>query len=189
MVSRFKPIAMRYVALIATLALLVLAAGCTTPSSPQAISPAPTATVMTVHSTASAVSIAAGSARLASVGETVNVTVVLDSAPNGLSGYNISVALTDPSVAEITAVAFPDWAGMKSSSAVPAGQILLRAVDMSIQVPVGATNVTLATLTVTGRAAGSTGITVTPDPDLGVEDRSGDLYAVTAVPGTLTVGA
>ena len=186
---RFESIAMRYIALIAALAFLVLAAGCTAPSGPQAGTSTPAATVTTVHATAPAVSIAAGSARVASVGGNATVPIVLASAPNGISGYNITVALTDPSVAEITAVAFPDWAAMKSSSAVPSGKVVLQAVDMSIQVPVGATNVTLATLTVKGKAAGSTAITVTPDPGLGVQDRSGDLYAVTAVPGTLTVGA
>ncbi len=143
----------------------------------------------TVHPTAPAVSIAAGSARVASAGGNATVPIVLASAPNGISGYNITVALADPSVGEITAVAFPDWAGLKASTAVPAGRIALQAVDMSMQVPVGATNVTLATLTVKGKAAGSTAITIRPDPSLGVQDRSGNLYAVTAVPGTLAVGA
>lgn len=179
---------MRYIALVAALVLLVLAAGCTTPSTPQAGTPTPAATVTTIQATAPGVSIETGSIRIAAVGETATVPIVLASAPNGLSGYNISVALTEPSVAEITAVTFPDWAGMKANSDVPTDRVALQAVDMTMQVPVGGTNVTLATLTVTGRASGTTGITVTPDPRLGVQDRSGDLYAVTAAPGTLTVG-
>ena len=132
--------------------------------------------------------ISAGSVRLGAAGETATVPIVLASAPNGLSGYGLTVNLTDPSVAEITAVAFPDWAGMKSGSPVPAGQVVLKAVDMSMQVPVGATNVTLAILTVKGRAAGITDIVIVPDPALGVQDRNGDLYAVTTVPGTMAVG-
>ena len=188
MFSRFESIAMRFIVLIVALALIVIAAGCTAPSAPQAGTPAPAATVTTVPATAPAVSITVGSSRVASAGGTATVPIVLASAPNGISGYNVTVALSDPSVAEITAVAFPDWAGMKAGSAVPAGRVALQAVDMSMQVPVGATNVTLATLTVTGRAAGTTAITVTPDRALGVQDRSGDLYAVTASPGNLTVG-
>jgi hypothetical protein len=188
MVSRFESFAMRYIALIVGLVLIALAAGCTAPSGPQAGTPSPSVTVTTIPATAPAVTIASGSARIAAVGETATLPIVLASAPNGISGYNISVALGDPSVAEITAIAFPDWAGLKSSSPVPSGRVVLQAVDMSMQVPVGATNVTLATLTVKGKAAGTTAITVAPDPALGVQDRKGDLYAVSAVPGVLSVG-
>jgi hypothetical protein len=180
---------MRSIVLIAALVLLVLAADCAARPGPQTGASAPAATVTTVPATAPAVSIGTGSFRIASVGGTASVPIVLASAPDGISGYTLTAALGDPSVAEITAVAFPDWAGMTSGPAVPAGQVLLQAVDMSMQVPPGATNLTLATLTVTGRAAGTTGITVTPEPGLGVQDRGGNLYAVTAVPGTLAVGA
>lgn len=179
---------MRSIALIMGLLLLVLAAGCTAPSQPAAVTPTPAATATTVLPTSAAVSIATGSFQVESAGENATVPIVLDSAPNGLSGYSITVALMDPAVAELTAVEFPEWAGMKSSTAVPSGKAVLRAADLSMQVPVGATNVTLAVLTVTGRAAGTTGITVTPDPGLGVQDRRGDLYAATSVPGTLAVG-
>lgn len=180
---------MRSIVLIVGIALLVLAAGCTAPSAPPAGTPTPAVTATTVHATAPAVSIAAGSARIESGGGTATVPIILASAPNGLSGYNVTVALSDPSIAEISAVAYPDWAALKANPAVPAGRVALQAVDMSMQVPVGAANVTLATLTVKGKAVGSTGITVTPDPSLGVQDRTGDLYSVTAVPGTLVVGA
>ena len=180
---------MRYFALIAACALIVLAAGCTTPSAPQTGTPTPAATVTTAHATAPAVSIEVGAARVATAGGTATVPIVLDRAPNGISGYNVTVALSDPAVAEITSVTFPDWAGMKSSSTVPAATVALQAVDMSVQVPLGATNVTLATLTVTGKGAGSTAITVRPDPSLGVQDRNGDLYSVTVSPGILTVGS
>ena len=181
---------MRSLALIAGLLILVLAAGCATQSqsTPPAATSAPAAASTTVQPTAPAVSIATGSFRVASAGETTTIPIVLDSAPNGLSGYGITVALSDPSVAEITSVGFPDWAGMKSSSAVPSGQVVLRAADLSMQVPVGATNLTLATLTVTGRGTGTTAITVTPDSGLGVQDRRGDIYAATSIPGTLAVG-
>ncbi|MEN6341150.1 MAG: hypothetical protein ABFC89_01185 [Methanospirillum sp.] len=180
---------MRYIALIAGLALIMLVAGCTAPSAPQTGTPMPATTVTTVQATAPAVSVVAGSTRLASAGGNATVPIVLASAPDGISGYNITVALGDPSIAEITAVAFPDWAVMKSSSALPAGRVVIQAVDMSRQVPAGATNVTLANLTVKGLTAGTTTITVTPDRVLGVQNRGGDLYAVTAIPGTLTVGS
>ncbi len=135
-----------------------------------------------------AVNVATGSFQIASVGETASIPIVLDSASGGISGYRMTVSLSDPSVATITAVTFPDWAGLKSASALPAGRAVLQAVDLSQQVPVGATGVLLATLTVKGTATGSTGIVITPDPSMGFQARNGDLYSVTTSPGTLTVG-
>lgn len=135
-----------------------------------------------------AANIATGSFQIVSVGETTSIPIVLDSASGGISGYRITVNLNDPSIATITAVAFPDWAGLKSASALPSGQVVLQAVDLSQQVPMGATSVLLATLTVKGTATGSTGITITPDSSMGVQNRNGDLYPVTAIPGALNVG-
>jgi len=135
-----------------------------------------------------AVNLATGSFQIGSAGETASIPIVLDSASGGISGYRITVSISDPSVATITAVAFPDWAGLKSASALPSGQVVLQAVDLSQQVPVGGTGVLLATLTVKGTATGSTGIAITPDPNMGVQNRNGDLYPIAAIPGTLTVG-
>lgn len=137
---------------------------------------------------AAAVNIVTGSYQIPSVGGSTSVPVVLDAAPSGISGYKITVALGDPSVAEISAVSFPAWATLNSATNLPAGQVTLQAVDLSQQVPVGGTSITLATLTVTARAAGSTTITVTPDQTLGVQDRSGSTYTSAGAPGTLTVG-
>lgn len=202
------------ISLLAVLALLAVAAGCTAPSAggpTPAPSPAVTAgltaaatltgttattgtTAVTTRATTAApagpgIPLTAESARIASPGGTANVTIVLDSAPNGLSGYRLTVAVADPAVAEITAVAYPDWAGLKTDPSLPASRIDLSAVDLSQQVPVGAGAVTLATLTVRAKAVGSTAITLTPDPVLGVQDRAGALYTIAAAPGSLTVGA
>ena len=136
---------------------------------------------------AAAVNVATGSYQVSTVGETVSVPVVLDSAPGGISGYRIVVSLSNPSVATITSVAFPDWATLKSSSAVPSGKIVLQGVDLSQQVPAGGASVLLATLTVKGTATGSTNIVITPDPSMGVQDRNGNLYAVSPVAGSFTV--
>lgn len=134
-----------------------------------------------------AVNVATGSYQVSSVGETVSVPIVLDSAPGGLSGYRITVGLSDPSVATITSVAFPGWASLKSSSAVPSGSIVLQSVDLSQQVPAGGASVLLATLTVKGTATGSTTIVITPDSSMGVQDRNGNPYAVSPIAGSVTV--
>ena len=136
---------------------------------------------------AAAANIATGSFQVSSVGETVSVPIVLDTAPGGISGYRVVVSLSNPSVATITSVAFPDWASLKSSSAVPSGRVVLQSVDLSQQVPMGGASVLLATLTVRGTATGSTSIVVTPDSSMGVQDRNGNLYAVSSSAGSLSV--
>lgn len=146
------------------------------------------ACVCALVSGATAASLATGSFQIGTVGETTSIPIVLDSAAGGLAGYRITVSLTDPSVATITAAAFPEWASLKSSSGLPAGQVLLQAVDLSQQVPMGGAEITLATLTVKGTAAGTTGIVITPDPSMGVQNRKGDLYPISVQPGTVTVG-
>jgi hypothetical protein len=146
------------------------------------------ACVCALVSGVAAATLSTGSFQIGTVGETVSIPVVLDSAPGGISGYGITVSLSNPSVATITAVAFPDWASLKSASDLPSGQVVLKSVDLSQKVPVGGTGVLLATLTVKGTATGSTSVVITPDPSLGVQNRNGDLYPITAQPGTLTVG-
>lgn len=146
------------------------------------------ACLVTLVSSATAATVATGSFQIGSAGETASIPIVLDSAPGGLSGYQITVSLSNPSVATITAVAFPGWATLNSASELPSGQVLLKAVDLSQQVPAGGTNVVLATITVRGSAVGSTNIGITPDAALGVQDQSGNPYSVTTPAGTVTVG-
>ncbi|MEN6518632.1 MAG: NosD domain-containing protein [Methanospirillum sp.] len=143
----------------------------------------------TIVSPSSGMTLTTGTFRIPNVGGTVSVPIVLNSASGGLSGYRITVSLSDPSVATITAAAFPDWASLKSASPLPSGQVVLQGVDLSQGVPVGATNVILATLTLRGTATGSTGIVITPDPSMGVQNRNGDPYPITVQPGTLTVAS
>ena len=133
------------------------------------------------------VTLSTGTFQVPNVGGTVSVPIVLSSAPGGLSGYRFTVRLSDPSIGTITAVTFPYWAGLKSSSALPSGQVLVQGVDTSKQVPVGGTNVILATLTVRGSAQGSTDIMVTLDPSVGIQNRNGELVPVATIPGVLTV--
>ena len=90
------------------------------------------------------------------LGETTTITVLLDAAPTGLSGFNISVALTNSSVGEFTQVSFPSWAMMPRNGSLPADMVYAQAVDLEQLVGVNATNVTFCTLTIRGDAVGTT---------------------------------
>lgn len=133
-----------------------------------------------------ATTVTVGPATIPAAGASVDVTVVADSFPNGLSGYIMTASVADPSVAEITGVVFPAWASFKLNSLVPAGEVSMRATDLSLGISPGAANVTLVTLTVRGKVAGATelGLSVRQmDPD-----GAGDPISPTVVPGTISVG-
>jgi beta propeller repeat protein len=108
------------------------------------------------------------------VGASKNITVIIDTVPDGLSGFNITVALTDPSIGEIVGVSYPPWASMPVNGSLPADAVYTQAVDLMSSVGAGATNVTLCTLTVRGGAAGATNLTITATK---IDDDFGGRYA------------
>ncbi|MFZ8808135.1 MAG: hypothetical protein ACO2PN_08515 [Pyrobaculum sp.] len=74
-------------------------------------------------------------------GEFLNVTLILDKAPEGLAGYTINVTGGD-----VVHVRFPPWARLKEWS----GNVL-KAVDLGDEVRQGSTNVVLAAVTLKAR--------------------------------------
>lgn len=94
-------------------------------------------------------------------GEICELSLSADSLPEGLSGYKLTVELTDPDVAEIQAVNFPEWASLTDVSELPASSVKLKAVDLQEAIDGEAEDVELAVLTLKGLEGGSTGITVT----------------------------
>ena len=78
-------------------------------------------------------------------GEEAKVVLKLDSAPNGLSGYDITIFLENGMVADILRVDFPKWANLSLSS-VGHDSAKLRAVDLEDEIKPGATDVELATI-------------------------------------------
>ena len=79
-------------------------------------------------------------------------------APEGLSGYNITVRLSNGSVAEIISVEFPAWATLHDNSTIPADSVWLKAADLNKQIESNARDVILATLTIRGDEIGNTEI-------------------------------
>jgi len=88
--------------------------------------------------------------------KTMNLT--LSEVPGGLSGYNITVRLSNGSVAEIISVDFPGWASLPRNSTLPADAVWLKAADLTDQIKRNATDVILATLTIRGDEIGNTEI-------------------------------
>ena len=118
-----------------------------------------TLSLMVCVAAANVISISDG--QVTATGSTATISLEYDAAPAGLSGYSINVNVSDPSVATITGVTFPAWATMKENTSLPAGSVNLKAADLNEQVQSGATAIPLATLTLSGKAAGSTSVTAT----------------------------
>ncbi|GEM_PF-2515070 len=89
------------------------------------------------------------------------ITLKLNKAPNGLSGYNITVSVENSSIAEIESVEFPDWATLHDNSTLPSSTVWIKAVDLNDSVRPNAKNVEVVTVKIRGKAAGRTKITIT----------------------------
>ncbi len=132
----------------------------------------------------SAIQVNGGSAVVNSLGETASMEIRLDSAPQGLSGYNISLALSNPGVAEIVDVSFPSWAGIHANTTLPADSVMLKAADLMDTA--GTSNILLATVTLRGDAAGSTNLLITINAN-GLDDNDGDPMEASVSHGVFTV--
>jgi hypothetical protein len=95
-------------------------------------------------------------------GETTAVPVVLTSAPDGLAGYRLELAVADPGVARFGNASYPDRFGLTTDPVVGSdgGTVTLEAADLDGQIEPGASDVTLATVALTGVAGGETRLTV-----------------------------
>ena len=117
---------------------------------------------------------------------TTTINILIDAVPAGLSYANITVEISNSSVAEITDIEFPSWATLKDNSTLPASTVWFKEGDLSDQVKAGDTDVVLATLTIKGLTAGTSDITIT------VNSFQDDNYQnikdqIATVSGTITV--
>jgi PKD repeat protein len=142
-------------------------------------------TVLSVPTYTSSISLPSD-AYLNQPGEDITIHLALDSAPEGLSGYNMNISLSNSSVAQITGVTFPSWASeMNSHGELPGTQnFLIRASDVSNNVASGATNIELASLTIRGISPGSTDIMIS---QTNVDNETGHDISVSVTTGNLIV--
>jgi hypothetical protein len=121
-------------------------------------------------------------------GETATLGVALSAAPEGLAGYYLRLSVADPAVATIEGAAYPDRFGMTSDPEVEDGgrTVVLEAADLDSEIGAGATDVTLATVDVSGAAPGEVRVTAEP---LQFDADGGSAFSPTAQAGVLTVTA
>jgi hypothetical protein len=117
---------------------------------------------------------------------TTTVGVVLTSAPSGLSGYYLDLTVGDAEVARIESVSYPDRFGLTSEPEIgPDGAtVTLEAADIEGAIEPGATDVTLATVTVAGAAPGEAELAVEPRQ---FDADDGSAFGPATESGTVTV--
>ncbi|WP_261788813.1 DUF3344 domain-containing protein [Methanosarcina siciliae] len=116
--------------------------------------------------------------------ESTEISVLASNFPAGLSGYNLTVAIDYPAVAEIVDIEYPSWALITENSTLPATSIYMKTVDLEDSVKEGAADVVLATLTVSGKVSGSTNLSIGVKR---LEEDSGDSIEPALLTGTIEV--
>lgn len=103
------------------------------------------------------------------------VGVVLTNAPNGLSGYHLDLTVENGDATRINSASYPDRFGLTSEPEISADgtAITLEAADMEGAIEPGATNVTLATATITGAAPDEATLSVEPRQ---FDDDDGNMF-------------
>lgn len=113
-----------------------------------------------------------------------SVTVMIDELPEGLSGYIFTAEITNPEIAEISGVSFPEWTSLTSATTVPSSQVKIEVGDVENQVVAGATNVVLATINIRPKNAGSSALDLL---DVRIENESGFSFEPSVNAASVTV--
>jgi hypothetical protein len=128
-------------------------------------------------------------------GSSAEFPITVDSLPEGLSGFSMTVSLSDPSKAEMTAVITASWAdisdiggtmvsGPDTEQSVMADAIGITTATLTADF-YPAPNLTLATIRVRADAQGSTQLKIT---GLDIQDKDGTTINAAIQNGTIVIG-
>ena len=118
-------------------------------------------------------------------GSSQDLQIVMDSVPDGLSGFNITVSILDPQIAEFAAVSFPGWEFAPKEFYISFEFGLdKKVIDLNDQVHPGDTNVLLGTVTLTSKKAGTTDLSI---PKTKMSDDNGSLINPVVTTGKVNV--
>ena len=139
---------------------------------------APASEVEAAASTVSAPSITTG------VGYAVDAAITLDSAPNGISGFEMTITLSDPAVAKIDGVVIPPEFGLTHVEQISTSQVKVMGADLSQALQGNLSGVALATLNLTTTKQGSSAIMISLTR---LDDDSGYPIGAQTADGSLMV--
>lgn len=117
------------------------------------------------------------------IGNTIQVPIVLDNAPDGVVGFDLIVTLSKGSVANITGAYVMDM-GLTTIDLISSSEVRVRAADLNNLVQSGAIGVTLATLSVQGIKRGATDVNI---QIVRLDDHHGSPIIADVLSGTVNV--
>jgi PKD repeat protein len=114
--------------------------------------------------------------------------LVMVTAENGISGYNVTVFFDNPNAANFITLIPPTWAvaNFTQNSSIPAQSFWLRVVDINDVITPGATNIELARFNMTGITPMSTHLNVTATR---MDTDTGDIQLTNPIPAPVSVVA
>lgn len=120
------------------------------------------------------------------IGSSQNVQIMMDKVPDGLSGFYITVWVSDPEIAKIAEASSPSWNMItkNSTSSVPSSSVWIRAIDIGRKVEPGAINVSLGNITLNGTKIGTTNLSIQPHE---VDNDNGNAINLAIVQGQINV--
>ena len=95
-----------------------------------------------------------------SPGTATEFKLLLDSAPDGIAGYSLNFALSNPGIAEITGVIYPSWESLNNTTYPANGVVRMSGIDLAKTVQPGASDILLGTVTIRGISQGTSGISI-----------------------------
>jgi endoglucanase len=122
-----------------------------------------------------------------SAGGTTEASITLSNAPNGLAGFKLKVSVEDTSIATIENASLPSTLtapGGGTTIADDGSSVTLRAADLEQNIQDGATDITLATVTLNGHSTGQTEVVVAVQT---IDDDAGSAIPVSTTGAMLTV--
>ena len=135
---------------------------------------------------ASAATVSVGNIAGLNPSGTQTVGVYVDSLPDGMSGYNLTMTVGDSDVADIYSFTTPSWGEMHVTGITPAASAYIQVADMSNAITAGATSVKLCDVTIRGVAVGSTSLSITVNK---FDDDSGNAVSPSVSNGLIAVGS
>lgn len=114
---------------------------------------------------------------------TVSLTII--NVESGLSGFNITLAVSDPEVASIAEISFADWVMLPVNSSPDLQEVFVTGIDLNQQVQPSNESFLLFTIDLVGHTAGSATLTITPRR---IEDDLGGQYSPASLQVPIRVG-
>ena len=124
--------------------------------------------------------------KISTVGQKVELSVLLDSAPTGIAGYKFTTSFAPAGVAHVSSVTMPEWAGIKVVEGTPGEKVLVSALDLEMKVEAGTGPVQICTFGIEGVSEGAATLTLDITE---ITDDNGNPISVELTPATITIGS